>query len=313
MQEGLVMRRDIWWRPPLKGRLLLCSAVAIAVAGAAGASGFGDWSEPTSAEALPNSSDQVNTAANDGCPILDPYTNDLYMASNRTGSVGGSLDIWIAHWNGKGWNTPVNAGPAINTAADEFCPDPARGNRLFFVRGQASGGNTDIYVSKHLPNGGFQPAQRLPSGDGAINSSAQEWSPSWFEAGGHEYLYFSSTREQRQRIYYSVDFGPAQLAPGGVNTNDSTVNDARPNVRHDGLEIVWDSNRFGTLGGPDIWTATRSSIDEPWGTAVHLGNGINSAQNETRATLSWDGKRLMFGTTRIPGTEGSTDIWTSTR
>jgi Tol biopolymer transport system component len=249
----------------------------------------------------------LNTASNDGCPILNPYDNSLYMASNRPGGHGG-LDIWIAPWTGNGWGSPVNAGPAINTAADEFCPDPVRGNRLFFVR-RLSPTNTDIYVSKHLPNAGFQPPERLPAGDDAINSQAEEWSPSWFEAGGHDYLYFSSTREGRQRIYYSVDFGPAQLAPGGVN---SSAADARPNVRHDGLEIVWDSTRFGSLGGTDIWTASRSSVDQPWGTAEQLGNGINSAGNESRASLSWDGKRLMFGTTRS-GVEGSADIWTSTR
>src|SRR5689334_8224534 len=276
--------------------LTLAAGVALAMPS------FGEWSAPLNAEKQMDSSSALNMASNDGCPILSPYDNNLYMASNRPGGQGG-LDIWIAPWTGNGWGTPVNAGPTINTAADEFCPDPVRGNRLFFVR-RSSPTNTDIYVSKHLPNKGFQAPERLPAGDNAINSPAEEWSPSWFEAGGHEYLYFSSTREGRQRIYYSVDYGPAQLAPGGVN---SSAADARPNVRRDGLEIVWDSTRFGTLGGPDIWTASRSSVDQPWGPAIHLENGINSAANETRASLSWDGHRLMFGTTR-PG-EGSADIW----
>ena len=300
------MRREIWWRP--SGRAwLLCGLAALAASGAAQAKDYGNWGTPVSAESLPTSSGSLNTTFNDGCPILNPYDNSLYMASNRPGGFGG-LDIWIAPWTGNGWGTPVNAGPVINTAADEFCPDPVRGNQFFFVR-RLSPTNTDIYVSKHLPNKGFQAPQRLATGDNAINSPAEEWSPSWFEAGGHEYLYFSSTREGRQRIYLSVDYGPAQLAPGGVN---SSAADARPNVRHDGLEIVWDSTRTGTLGGPDIWTATRSSVDQPWGTAVHLENGINSAGNETRASISWDGSRLMFGTTRV-GVEGSADIWTSTR
>jgi Tol biopolymer transport system component len=160
-----------------------------------------------------------------------------------------------------------------------------------------------------LPNSGFGPAQRLPAGDGAINSPAEEWSPSWFEAEGHEILYFSSTREGRQRIYYSVDYGPAQLAPGGVNTTETGIQDARPNVRHDGLEIVFDSNRFGTLGGQDIWTARRSSVDQPWGPAVNLGSGINSGVNDTRASLSWDGTVLMFGS----GRSGGGDVYTATR
>ena len=271
---------------------------------AAAAQKFGPWSDPVNAETLAGSSASLNTPSNDGCPILSPYDETLYIASNRPGGYGG-LDIWKAERSGEGWGTPVNLGPAVNSAADEFCPTPSRGNRLFFVR-RLSSTNTDMYVIKNGPNGLGTAASVGPG----VNSSAEEWSPSYFEtANGDEVMYFSSTREGRQRIYYSVNFGPAQLAPGGVN---SSAADARPNVRHDGLEIVWDSTRFGTLGGPDIFTATRSSVDEPWDTAVHLDGPINSAATESRASLSWDGTRLMFGSTR-PGVEGSADVFTSTR
>jgi hypothetical protein len=278
-----------------------------AIASVVSAKEFGGWNGAESAEALPGSSSEVNTSAGDGCPILDPYTKDLYMASNRPGGKGGQ-DIWIAHWNGNGWDTPVNAGDNINTDADEFCPSPARGNRFFFVRGHLPSGNTDIYVSKRNPKSGFGPAHALPSGDDAINSPQQEWSPSWFEADGREFLYFSSTREGRQRIYYSVNFGNAQLAQGSVN---SSADDARPKVRHDGLEFVWDSTRSGSLGGPDIWTAKRSSVDDSWDTATHLDAPINSPAGESRASLSWDGTMLMFGSTRAG--EGGSDIYRSTR
>ena len=285
------------------------AAVTVLAATAATAKSFTDWNAPVNAETLPGSSSSLNTAANDGCPILNPYDGSLYMASNRPGGQGG-LDIWIAPRSGEGWGTPYNAGPAINTAADEFCPTPARGNRFFFVR-RLSATDTDIYVVKDLPNQGFGTPQRLQTGADAINSPWEEWSPSWFETSdGREVLYFASTRRGHpaQEIYYSVDFGPAQLAQGGV---ESSASDARPNVRRDGLEIVWDSTRTGSEG-TDIYSATRSSVDEPWGTAVQLGNGINSAGNESRASISWDGTRLMFGTTRAGG-EGSADIWTSTR
>ena len=284
------------------------AAGALLASGVA-AKNFSDWGAPVNAESLPGSSSDLNTSSNDGCPILNPYDGSLYMASNRPGGHGG-LDIWIAPRSGEGWGTPVNAGSNINTSADEFCPTPARGNRFFFVR-RLSATDTDIFVVKDLPNQGFGTPQRLPTGANAINSPWEEWSPSWFEApDGREFLYFASTRRGHpaQEIFYSVDFGPAQLAQGGV---DSSASDARPNVRRDGLEIVWDSTRTGSQG-TDIWTATRSSVDQPWGTAVQLGNGINSAGNESRASLSWDGTRLMFGTTRAGG-EGSADIWTATR
>ena len=293
-----------------------CSAsVALCVgmtASTVSAKEFGDWGAAVNVEALDGSHSSLNTPSGDGCPILDPYTNDLYMASNRMPGGKGGQDIWIAHWNGNGWDAPVNAGDNINTAADEFCPSPARGNRFFFVRGQIAGGaNTDIYVSKRHPKNGFGQAQPLPAGDDAINSPAQEWSPSYFEtASGDQILYFSSTREGRQRIYYSVNFGPAQLAQGGVN---SSASDARPNVRHDGLEIVWDSTRAGSLAGsPDIWISQRSSSDDPWEPAVRLSTQINSEAGESRASLSWDGTRLVFGSTRAGG-DGSSDIYMATR
>jgi hypothetical protein len=145
--------------------LLLAAGTGSVIAVAASAKEFGDWSAPVSAEALSGSSNQINMASNDGCPILSPYTNDLYMASNRSGGQGG-------------------------------------------------------------------------------------------------------------------------------------------------LEIVWDSTRAGARA-TDNSTATRSSVDEPWGTAVQLPDGINSAQGESRASMSWDGTTMMFGSTR-PG-EGSSDIYVTFR
>ncbi len=258
------------------GALIGVGVGAAMVASIAMAKDFSAWGAPVNAETLDGSSSSLNTSSNDGCPILSPYDDSLYIASNRPGGFGG-LDLWRAPRSGDGWGTPVNLGPGINTAADEFCPSPARGNRLFFVR-RLSATNTDIYVVKNGPRG----LGEIESVGAGVNSSAEEWSPSWFEtASGKEVLYFSSTREGRQRIYSSVDYGPASLAAGGVNSVSDS--DARPNVRRDGLEIVWDSTRFGGLGGPDIWTATRSSTDEPWGVAVHLGAPINSIAAVSRS------------------------------
>ncbi len=45
---------------------------------------------------------------------------------------------------------------------------------------------------------------------------------------------------------------------------------------------------------------------------MNLGAPINSPAGESRASLSWDGTTLLFGTTR-PGVEGSADIFVATR
>jgi WD40-like Beta Propeller Repeat len=281
------------------------------------AKNFTAWSPPVNAETLPGSSTDLNTSSNDGCPIQAPDGLTLFIASNRPGGLGGQ-DIWFARRDStsSGWGTPVNPGAPVNSAADDFCPTPVHGNRLFFVSKRADPAG-DIYLTrKQMGIGRRQGLEVLqdiwdePILLDQVNSTAEEWSPSYFETGdGHEVLYFSSTRAGGQDIWYSVDYGPAQLAAGGVNASGAA--DARPNVRKDGLEIVWDSNRAGGLGGQDIWTATRASTSDPWGPAVHLG-GLNSAVNETRASLSWDGETMVFGSNR-PGSEGAADVYISQR
>ncbi len=89
------------------------------------------------------------------------------------------------------------------------------------------------------------------------------------------------------------------------------ANDIQPNVRKDGLEVVFSSNRAGALGGQDIWAATRRSIHHPWSVAVNLGAAVNTAAAESRPSLSRNARQLLFG--RSPGPEGIGDIYVTTR
>ena len=97
------------------------------------------------------------------------------------------------------------------------------------------------------------------------------------------------------------------MAIAELNTGSQ---DLRPNVRKDGLEIVFDSDRAGGAGGFDIYTSIRASITDPWSAPVNLAV-LNTSANETRASFSWDARTLYFG--RAPGPEGATDIYVTTR
>lgn len=263
---------------------------------------FGEFSPPISAEI--GSDPSLNTSSNDGCPILSPDGLSLFMATNRPGGLGGQ-DIWIARreTTSSGWGAPVNAGAPVNSPVDDFCPTPVTGKRLFFVS-RRDEPNGDIYVTRLHKDGYDVPTRLGPD----VNSPAQEWSPSYYEDDAdNEMLVFSSTRAGTQDIYESRNFGPAQP----VTELNTAFDDARPNVRHDGREIVFDSTRPGTLGGPDLWIATRPSNTAPWSPPEHLA-GLSSTLADTRASLSFDGTFLVFGSARIGG-EGAADIYVSTR
>jgi Tol biopolymer transport system component len=294
----------------------------VALASAAYGKQFGAWGTPVNAESIVGASSDLNTPFNDGCPIQSPDGLSLFIASNRPGGYGGQ-DIWVAHREEPGgpYGAPVNLGAQVNSAVDDFCPSPTRGRRLFFVSARAGGcGGPDIYVTRLNLDGEWRAPENLGC---EINSAAGEASPSFYrDAAGHAVLYFSSTRPggfepggTDSDIYFSVEFGAAQLAPGLNTASDDT----RPNVRKDGLEVVFDSTRVGGFGGPDIWTSTRPSDVAAWTTPVNLGATINTAATESRASLSWDGLTMVFGSNRV-GSEpdpagGATqaDVYVTTR
>lgn len=318
--EG-VMRNGL--RNTRIGLMLAVTTVLISTASLASAKEYGAWGAPVNAESIAGASSELNTPFNDGCPIQSPDGLSLYIASNRPGGLGGQ-DIWVAHRAspGAGWGEPQNLGAPVNSSQDDFCPSPTRGGRLFFVSARAGGcGGPDIYVTR-FDQAGWRDPRNLGCD---INSAAGEASPSYFRnENGSAVLYFSSTRAggfaadgavPDSDIYFSLDWGVAQLAPG-LNT---AAEDSRPNVRRDGREIVFDSTRPGTLGGPDIWTARRTDDLSAWSSAVHLDAPVNSSASETRASLSWDGLTMVFGSNR-PGSELapdgvtiSNDVYVTTR
>ena len=290
-------------RSAVRGWLALTAGcAAMAVGGSAAAKNYSDWDDPVSAEM--GSSSELNGTYNDGCPIQSPDGLSLYMATNRPGGPGG-LDIWVAHRDSPdaGWGAPEPLPMPANSTADDFCPTPLRGNRLLFVS-KRDEPNGDIYETRLGKKGWEAPRNLGPD----VNSSAQEWSPSLFEdEQGRQVLYFSSTRGGTQDIYASVDFGPAHP----VAELNTPADDARPNVSKDGLEIVFDTTRATSPTNPDIWTATRESTSAPWSAPVPLPQ-LNSPKPESRATLSWDGLTMLFGTAR-DGVEGAADIFVTHR
>ena len=276
---------------------LAAAALLIVPAGVAGKS-FDAWGT-----AVPEVG--VNTAAAEGCPIESPDGLSLYIASNRAGGTGtpDPNDIYVFHRESIDgpWGPAENLGTPVNSNFADYCPTPLRGKWLLFVSTRPDGcGGGDIYLGRDNPAHGWS-IQHLgcdATGTGP-NFPGGEFGPSLVETAEGTFLFFSSdgyTPGGPQDIYMSRQLADGSFAPAtAVSELNSSASDFMPNVRKDGLEIVFNSDRAGGFGGQDVYSSTRASTSDPWSAPVNLGSAVNTGGNETRSSLSWDGERLHFG------------------
>jgi Tol biopolymer transport system component len=309
-------------RPTTTG--LVALAVALAVALPPGhreglaAPAFGPWTDPVNLGAL------VNTEFDESGAHTSKDGLSLYFHSNRPASYGsfGQDDLWVSQRPSidAPWGLPMNLGPTINTAAVERTPALSRdGHYLFFASTRQGGmGGLDIWVSwRANPHDdlGWEPPVNLS----AVNSTVTDAAPSFFEndEAGVPHLYMASNRAGSLDIWVSEFIGGAFQASVLIPALSTPQNDLAPSIRHDGLEIVFVSNRPGSAF-LDLWAATRASVGAPWSVPVNLGAPVNTAATpgfpgtEGFPTISADRKALFFNSDR-PGGFGEEDLYMSTR
>ena len=301
--------------------IALVAVAALAPATAEAKNEFGPWAPWMNAESVPGTSSELNTGFQDGCPIQSPDGLSLYLASTRPRFAGDprtDIDIWVAHRDSTDapWGAPVNLPEPVNSTADDFCPTPVRGKRLFFVSRRITPGVTcgagDIYLTRNDPAHGWEQPQHLGcEWNGGPNTALDEQGPSYIKAGGPA-LYFSSGPD----IFVSLRHGDGSFGPPApvAELNLPGVSDIQPNVRRDGLELVFSSNRTVpgvSQGAQDIWVSTRRNVNDPWSAPENLGPAVNTGESETRPSLSWDATTLYFG--RAPGAPITADIFVTTR
>ena len=274
---------------------------------------YSEWSAPV------NLGTAVNTSAVEGGPAVSKKGTSLFFNSNRPGGSGGN-DIWVSRWDGgvpARRGPPVNLGPAVNSPVIDATATLSRDEHwLFFQSTRAGGlGGQDLWASyrEHTHDDlGWQPAINLGP---LVNSAFDEVMGGYFaNDGGQPQLFFSSNRPGGLGlldIYVSEE-----MADGSFNLSslvpalNSTVAEPGVMVRFDGLEAFLYSLRPG-LGMTDIWTATRSTVLEPWSAPVNLGV-LNTAAIDQRPYIASDRAALYFAS-NSPGGLGALDLYVTTR
>lgn len=269
------------------------------------------------ATAGPNFSEWGDTTAigvGGGCPIESRDGNKLYVARGPSGF--NSLEIWVSERPGRAgeFGTAVKLDPPLNDPDyADFCPTPLTGGWLMFVsnRPGSCGGSPDMYIARYQPGKGWSTPENLGCAPDGPNTDGTELAPSLVTNSEGTYVYYSSNIGGDQDIYRSRMEANGTFGPGVAITELNTASaDQQPNVSRNGLEMVFSSNRPGA-SGQDVFTASRASVNEPWGNVRNLTSDLGLPTvdgSETRASLSWDGKRLYYGSagtifvsTRKPG------------
>lgn len=305
-----------------RGVTIAVLAAVMAISGAAAAVAFGPWGVAESIETFgAGANENFNTDSTEGCPFISPDGKAFFIASNRAGGLGG-LDIWVSTRTSENepWSEPVNVGAPINTAANDFCPTIGRDGKTFFFASNRAGhcgetANADLYTTRLDKDFHARSVMHLGC---VVNSAWDEHSPFPAEiAGQGPVLFYSSARPFDELdaagdhdVYYSPRVGGVYLAGVALSEINTTANEGQPNVRRDGMELFFWSDRVGGQGASDIYSSSKQSPLGPWETPVNLGPDVNSAFGETRPSLSWDGTTLYFGSTRVGG---QSDVYVTVR
>jgi hypothetical protein len=144
----------------------------------------GEWQAP---ELMPY---PISTnAGNEHCPAILQDGRTLCFASMRDGGYGGS-DIWCSRQDADGqWRDPVNQGPNINTAAEEFHFSQDTDGMVYFTSSRPGGfGGMDIWSAMQSGKNSWGTAINLGP---QVNTGAADMCPA-LPPGGASFSWFSN-------------------------------------------------------------------------------------------------------------------------
>jgi outer membrane protein OmpA-like peptidoglycan-associated protein len=203
--------------------------------------------------------------------------------------------------------TPINLGPEINTADDEYLPTAtADESTLIFTR--KINNNEDFYKSNKL-NNKWQTATYLSKNINTPNYN--EGAQSLSQDG--KYLFFTGCNRPdglgKCDIYISQKKGNDWSTPFDLSQPlNSSGWESQPAISADGRTLYFVSNRKGGYGGYDIWKSTLTA--KGWGEPENLGPNINTIFDEQSPFIHPDDSTLYFCSNGWPGM-GNKDLYIS--
>jgi peptidoglycan-associated lipoprotein len=168
-----------------------------------------------------------DTAHSYGHPALSPDGTKMYFSSDRNGGFGG-FDIWVVSYSkrSKSWGEPVNLGPMINTAGNEYFPYiNEHNNQIYWSSDGLPGlGGLDIFTA--IPTGEITVWNEVENLREPLNSGGDDFGITFVNEfkDGKDEGYFTSNRGDRKNNddIYHFTVKPLVITIRGVVTDCNT-------------------------------------------------------------------------------------------
>lgn len=247
----------------------------------------------------------------DDDPTVTADLLELYFESDRPGGFGGGGDIWVSTRASptEPWGSPTFVAE-LSSADDDTTPEvSADGATLILSSARpGAGGGSNVWMATRADRS-TPWSDPVPVAE--LNTPEREGAPALSMSLTR--IVFHSNRDDPQAEFDL--FEASRASPGDawdppvaiaeLNTSEAEVS---PYLSANGLQIWYASQRAESIGGMDLFTASRASLAEPFSKPVGVSE-LNTSDNSEDPWLSPDHRYIVFADNRT----GNYELYQATR
>jgi hypothetical protein len=211
---------------------------------------------------------------------------------------------------------PVNLGPNVNTASDEYWPCLSADEQTLVITRLVKSDDfmkkvqEDFFIS-HWKDSEWE---KMKNAGSPLNTSDNEGAQT-ISADGRYMVFTACNRSDglgRCDLYWSVKEGDSWSRPKNMGKPVNTAyRETQPSITPDGRTLYFSSDRPGGKGQHDIWVSYLKD-DETWSVPENLGDSINTGGIEMSPFIHPDNQSLYFSSNGLVGL-GGYDLFVSRR